>query len=283
MSQAAGPVLGELDRRIAAASVPAMARAEFGYHSAVEPTQDSNKWVQLDLGRSLEPDRVVLWGCHDDFNNIGAGFGFPVRFKVEMSDDPIFLTGVVPVADRTGSDVPNAGIAAQTLPARGAKGRYIRVTATKLAPRQNDFNFALAELEVLDAAGTNLARGDRLLRPQVPGRPPSARAGRPVRADLERQRQWLPPPQLGLARGRPARSRPLALGMARDTAALIQDLKRLGLLDDTIILWTTEFGRMPSSQGGKGRDHNPYCFTNWLAGGGIKGVNLLRPQRRVWL
>ena len=64
---------------------------------------------------------------------------------------------------------------------------------------------------------------------------------------------------------------PLALGMARGTAALIQDLKRLGLFEDTIILWTTEFGRMPSSQGGKGRDHNPYCFTNWLAGGGIRG------------
>jgi hypothetical protein len=64
---------------------------------------------------------------------------------------------------------------------------------------------------------------------------------------------------------------PLALGMARGTAALIQDLKQRGLLDDTIILWTTEFGRMPSSQGGKGRDHNPYCFTNWLCGGGIKG------------
>jgi hypothetical protein len=64
---------------------------------------------------------------------------------------------------------------------------------------------------------------------------------------------------------------PLALGMARGAAALIADLKRVGLLDDTIILWTTEFGRMPSSQGGKGRDHNPYCFTNWLAGGGIKG------------
>ncbi len=159
VSQAAGPALGELDRRIAAASVPAMARAEFGYHSAVEPTQDSNKWVQLDLGRSLEPDRVVLWGCHDDFNNIGAGFGFPVRFKVEMADDPTFRAGVVPVADRTGCDVPNAGIASQTLRARGAKGRYIRVTATKLAPRQNDFNFALAELEVRDAAGTNLARG----------------------------------------------------------------------------------------------------------------------------
>jgi Protein of unknown function (DUF1501) len=63
---------------------------------------------------------------------------------------------------------------------------------------------------------------------------------------------------------------PLAIGMARGTAALIKDLKRVGLLEDTIVLWTTEFGRMPSSQGGKGRDHNPYCFTNWLCGGGIK-------------
>ncbi len=64
---------------------------------------------------------------------------------------------------------------------------------------------------------------------------------------------------------------PLALGMARGAGALIKDLKQRGLLDDTIILWTTEFGRMPSSQGGKGRDHNPYVFTNWLSGGGIKG------------
>lgn len=64
---------------------------------------------------------------------------------------------------------------------------------------------------------------------------------------------------------------PLAQGMARGASALIQDLRQRGLLDDTIILWTTEFGRMPSTQGGKGRDHNPYCFTNWLCGGGIRG------------
>lgn len=64
---------------------------------------------------------------------------------------------------------------------------------------------------------------------------------------------------------------PLASGMARGAAALLLDLKQRGLLDDTIVLWTTEFGRMPSSQGGKGRDHNPYVFTNWMAGGGIKG------------
>ncbi|MDB6034882.1 MAG: hypothetical protein JWM16_5220 [Verrucomicrobiales bacterium] len=64
---------------------------------------------------------------------------------------------------------------------------------------------------------------------------------------------------------------PLSMGFAKGASALIQDLKQRGLLEDTIILWTTEFGRMPSSQGGKGRDHNPYCFTNWLCGGGVKG------------
>jgi Protein of unknown function (DUF1501) len=64
---------------------------------------------------------------------------------------------------------------------------------------------------------------------------------------------------------------PLSLGMARGTAALIMDLKQSGLLDDTIILWTTEFGRMPCSQGSKGRDHNPFVFTNWLCGGGVRG------------
>jgi hypothetical protein len=59
--------------------------------------------------------------------------------------------------------------------------------------------------------------------------------------------------------------------MDQPAAALIKDLKSRGLLEDTIVYWTTEFGRMPCSQGGKGRDHNPFGFTNWLAGGGVKG------------
>jgi len=63
----------------------------------------------------------------------------------------------------------------------------------------------------------------------------------------------------------------MAGGMDKPTAALIRDLKSRGLLDDTIVFWTTEFGRMPCSQGAKGRDHNPFAFTVWMAGGGIKG------------
>lgn len=63
----------------------------------------------------------------------------------------------------------------------------------------------------------------------------------------------------------------MAASMDRPAAALLMDLKARGMLDDTVVIWTTEFGRMPCSQGGAGRDHNPFTFTSWLAGGGIQG------------
>ncbi|MEM7015294.1 MAG: DUF1501 domain-containing protein, partial [Verrucomicrobiota bacterium] len=64
---------------------------------------------------------------------------------------------------------------------------------------------------------------------------------------------------------------PLSNGMAVGAAGLIEDLKQRGMLEDTLILWTTEFGRMPCAQRNTGRDHNPFVFTNWLCGGGVKG------------
>jgi hypothetical protein len=54
-------------------------------------------------------------------------------------------------------------------------------------------------------------------------------------------------------------------------AGLIKDLKQRGLLDDTLVVWGSEFGRTPGAQGGDGRDHHPFGFSAWLAGGGIKG------------
>jgi hypothetical protein len=53
-------------------------------------------------------------------------------------------------------------------------------------------------------------------------------------------------------------------------AALLKDLNRLGMLDDTLVVWCSEFGRTPNSQGSRGRDHNPLGYTMWLAGGGAK-------------
>ena len=57
----------------------------------------------------------------------------------------------------------------------------------------------------------------------------------------------------------------------RPIAALLSDLKQRGLLDDTLVIWTGEFGRTPFAQGSTGRDHNPQGFSMWLAGGGIRG------------
>ena len=59
--------------------------------------------------------------------------------------------------------------------------------------------------------------------------------------------------------------------MDQATAALVRDLKRRGLLEETLVVWGGEFGRTPVSESGTGRDHNPYGFTMWAAGGGVKG------------
>ncbi|MBM3738871.1 MAG: DUF1501 domain-containing protein [Acidobacteria bacterium] len=61
----------------------------------------------------------------------------------------------------------------------------------------------------------------------------------------------------------------------RPVAALIQDLKQRGLLDSTLVLWGGEFGRSPESQASKGRDHHNYGFTMWMAGGGVKGGQIV--------
>ncbi|HYF38027.1 MAG TPA: DUF1501 domain-containing protein [Prosthecobacter sp.] len=58
--------------------------------------------------------------------------------------------------------------------------------------------------------------------------------------------------------------------MDQPIAALVKDLKSRGLLDTTLVIWAGEFGRTPFAQGTDGRDHNPYGFSIWMAGGGIR-------------
>ncbi|MBA4189246.1 MAG: DUF1501 domain-containing protein [Planctomycetaceae bacterium] len=62
-----------------------------------------------------------------------------------------------------------------------------------------------------------------------------------------------------------------ARAVDRPIAGLLRDLKARGLLDSTLIVWAGEFGRTPFAQGADGRDHNPFGFTVWMAGGGVKG------------
>jgi hypothetical protein len=102
---------------------------------------------------------LVYVGCHDTFNNIGDGFGFPVRYKIELSNDHDLRQGNTVVVDHTQADVPNPGVAPQSVTVREKTARYIRFTATRLASRQNDYIFALAELMVLTPQGKNVALG----------------------------------------------------------------------------------------------------------------------------
>ncbi len=62
-----------------------------------------------------------------------------------------------------------------------------------------------------------------------------------------------------------------ARAVDRPISALLKDLKKRGMLNDTLVLWGGEFGRTPFAQGGDGRDHDPFGFTMWMAGGGVKG------------
>ena len=150
-----------LERRIGAAEAGAKepSRPEMGWHSAIQSKADVVQWVQVDLGQSAEIHRLLYAGCHDDYNGIGKGFGFPPRYRVELSDDPEFKTGVQRLEDQTSADVPNPGVTPREVAVAGLRGRYVRVTATRLATRMNDFIFALSELEVFDANGVNRALG----------------------------------------------------------------------------------------------------------------------------
>ena len=75
----------------------------------------------------------------------------------------------------------------------------------------------------------------------------------------------------------------LCLQSDRPIAALLKDLKARGLVDSTLVIWGGEFGRTPMSEGTTGRDHNPHGYTMWLAGGGVKGGQVIGATDAVGL
>ena len=171
-------------RELTPKAQPLAKKPEYGYHSALESTPDKTKWVQIDLGQVAEIDRVVLHACHDEFGGIGAGFGFPLRYRVDVAETLEALTQLtqsvsegedktsveskskgrspsltlrVSLGDHTQADVPNPGLVPVAFNAKGTKARFIRITVPKLRERTKDFMFALAEVEVLTADGKNAA------------------------------------------------------------------------------------------------------------------------------
>jgi mono/diheme cytochrome c family protein len=132
-----------------------------GYHSRIESAQDSAKWVQVDLGKPLPVEMIVLVPAFEIYGgHPGPGFGFPPRFRIDVSDDPQFASFHT-VADHTMVDFPHPGNMPFTVSTGGGETRYIRVTATKLWKRTGDWIFALGELMAF-SEGTNAAAGARV-------------------------------------------------------------------------------------------------------------------------
>ena len=119
--------------------------AEFGYHSSTVKRDDLQKWVEVDLKDSVDASQIILHACHDEFGGIGAGFGFPVRYQVAVEGEE---GGMNIVYDRLQADVANPGLEPVVIDLGGRKIRRVRVTATKLAHRKNDYIFALGEVRV---------------------------------------------------------------------------------------------------------------------------------------
>jgi len=133
-----------------------------GYSSEFSAEQDTTKWVQVDLRRVLPIDEVRLTPAQPVDWPIRQGFGFPPRFKLELSFEPDFRDARV-VADHTAEDYPNPGDNAVILPTHGQEARYVRVTATRLFARDTPGTsdacvLALAELQVY-SGGRNVALG----------------------------------------------------------------------------------------------------------------------------
>lgn len=166
LARVTSPEIAALDRQIAADQrelatlpiEPAQSSPTLGYHSHIMPTPDATKWVQVDLGQTQPLDEVILVPAHVVYGgHPGPGFGFPPRFKVELSNDPAFATSQL-LADETAADFADPGDTPYRVTVGGKSGRYVRVTATRLWKRTGDWIFALAELLAM-SDGKNVAAG----------------------------------------------------------------------------------------------------------------------------
>ena len=149
--EAASKSLAEAKARLA--ELPSLSESPAnGYHSEIEAKQEAVKWVQVDLGSVKSLDEVRLIPARPtDFTDT-PGFGFPLRFRVEASDDGSF-SSPQSIADQSTRDFANPGDHPVVYKTPGLRARFLRVTATRLRERTHDYVFALAELEA--KAGTN--------------------------------------------------------------------------------------------------------------------------------
>lgn len=136
---------------------------QYGFQAKPALQAKSEKWVQVDLGKPTNMAQIRLIPAYDKEHKVKEGYGFPIRYRVEGSNDPSFGDGARLLSDLSSADQPNPGVDTVLVNVGPPSIRYIRVTATKLPARlpfKSDYVFALGELEALDAFGkTNFALG----------------------------------------------------------------------------------------------------------------------------
>ena len=161
------PAFGYHSTIAGAAMVPELPEADVisEQSSSASPTGNTStslsgnrsmKWVEVDLGMPAAVTKLVLHPCHDDFGGIGAGFGFPVRFQVEVFDESGHSTLVY---DQSTRDFENPKLVPLEIDIAGVHVQRIRINVSKLAVRKDDYMFALSELRALNADGANVAAG----------------------------------------------------------------------------------------------------------------------------
>ncbi len=133
-----------------------------GYHSGYSRSPETIEWVEVDLKREEKIDAVALIAAASNSgDSASAGYGFPVRFRVELrgagpEDERVML------ADYTGADFPNPGALPVYLPTSGQSARFVRVTATRLFREDQRSLFALGEIMVLQGPRDIALRAVRL-------------------------------------------------------------------------------------------------------------------------
>lgn len=128
-------------------------RQSIGYHAQTSSSQSTTKWVQVDLGAAYPITNIRL---HPKWHQGISGYGFPVRFRIQISNDPTFASATT-IADQTGADYTNPRYFPVPFAVASVSARYVRVTATKLyLISSGNYGFALSQLEVV-SGGTNVA------------------------------------------------------------------------------------------------------------------------------
>ncbi|MBN2309126.1 MAG: family 78 glycoside hydrolase catalytic domain [Candidatus Hydrogenedentes bacterium] len=134
-----------------------------GFHTELSENPDEAKWVSIDLGASRTFDRVQLHPARPyDYTPDTPGFLFPVRFRIDVSDDEGF-EDFRTVVDKSGADFPNPGEEAPVFDFEPVDARYVRLYVNRLAERDaGNCAFALAQARVFHG-GTNIARNMRVV------------------------------------------------------------------------------------------------------------------------